>query len=176
MRRRLPTSISRPRREWWSFACVRRCSVSSLIRSVSSATCTSAEPVSPLGAAVLADQLGSFSPWSGPFRENAVHPAGHGPLDASTGRTRLRPLLLLLRLGRLELDVHLRARQLHLAPACGFCLATLPAPFSLAEPAAGLGESLLPRPCGSCLSASGRRSLRTRSGHCAVPRWSRRGW
>src|SRR4029453_3941899 len=47
MRRRLPTSISSPRREWWSLACVRRCSVSSLIRSVSRATCTSAEPVSP---------------------------------------------------------------------------------------------------------------------------------
>src|SRR4249919_2189509 len=47
MRRRLPTSISSPRREWWSLACVRRCSVSSLIRSVSRATWTSAEPVSP---------------------------------------------------------------------------------------------------------------------------------
>src|SRR3954467_4176660 len=47
MRRRLPTSMSRPRREWWSLACVRRCSVSSLIRSVSRAIWTSAEPVSP---------------------------------------------------------------------------------------------------------------------------------
>src|SRR5918999_3171039 len=46
-RRRFPTSISRPRREWWSFLCVRRCSVSSLIRAVSRAICTSAEPVSP---------------------------------------------------------------------------------------------------------------------------------
>src|SRR5215218_6169095 len=46
MRRRLPTSIKRPRREWWSLAWARRCSVSSLIRSVSSATWTSAEPVS----------------------------------------------------------------------------------------------------------------------------------
>ena len=43
----MPTSISRPRREWWSLLCARRCSVSSLMRSVSSATWTSAEPVSP---------------------------------------------------------------------------------------------------------------------------------
>src|SRR3954449_7445123 len=46
MRRRLPTIFSRPRREWWSLLWVRRCSVSSLMRAVSSATCTSAEPVS----------------------------------------------------------------------------------------------------------------------------------
>ena len=45
-RRRRPTSISRPRREWWSLLWVRRCSVSSLIRSVSSATWTSVDPVS----------------------------------------------------------------------------------------------------------------------------------
>src|SRR3954469_8384218 len=47
MRRRLPPIFSRPRREWWSLLWVRRCSVSSLMRSVSSATWTSAEPVSP---------------------------------------------------------------------------------------------------------------------------------
>src|SRR5918998_1911761 len=45
-RRRLPTSINRPRREWWSLRCSRRCSVSSLMRAVSSATWTSVEPVS----------------------------------------------------------------------------------------------------------------------------------
>src|SRR5919112_3373993 len=45
-RRRLPTSISSPRREWWSLRCSRRCSVSSLMRAVSSATWTSVEPVS----------------------------------------------------------------------------------------------------------------------------------
>ena len=43
---RLLTIISRPRRLAWSFLCVRRCSVSSLIRAVSSAICTSGEPVS----------------------------------------------------------------------------------------------------------------------------------
>src|SRR5918999_4496279 len=45
-RRRLPTSLSRPRREWWSFLCARRCSVSSSIRRVRSAIWTSGEPVS----------------------------------------------------------------------------------------------------------------------------------
>src|SRR3954468_21768906 len=45
-RRRLPTSISSPRREWWSLECVRRCSVSSLMRAVSSATWTRVLPVS----------------------------------------------------------------------------------------------------------------------------------
>src|SRR5438105_1860242 len=38
--------MSRPRREWWSFLCSRRCSVSSLMRAVSSATWTSGDPVS----------------------------------------------------------------------------------------------------------------------------------
>src|SRR5829696_9151640 len=45
-RRRLPTSISSPRREWWSLRCSRRCSVRPLMRAVSSATWTSVEPVS----------------------------------------------------------------------------------------------------------------------------------
>src|SRR5918998_1300559 len=45
-RRRCPTSMSSPRREWWSFLCSRRCSVSPLMRSVRSATWTSVEPVS----------------------------------------------------------------------------------------------------------------------------------
>src|SRR3954469_16294828 len=45
-RRRWPTSMSSPRREWWSFLCERRCSVSSLMRSVSSAICTRVLPVS----------------------------------------------------------------------------------------------------------------------------------
>src|SRR5436190_7030623 len=38
--------MSRPRREWWSLLCSRRCSVRWLMRSVSSATCTLVEPVS----------------------------------------------------------------------------------------------------------------------------------
>src|SRR4051794_6451786 len=38
--------MSSPRREWWSFLWERRCSVSSLMRSVSSATCTRVLPVS----------------------------------------------------------------------------------------------------------------------------------
>src|SRR5512132_1052757 len=38
--------MSSPRREWWSFLCARRCSVSWLMRSVSSATCTRVFPVS----------------------------------------------------------------------------------------------------------------------------------
>src|SRR5687768_12402068 len=46
-RRRCPTSLSSPRREWLSFGKLRRCSVSDLIRSVRSAICTSGEPVSP---------------------------------------------------------------------------------------------------------------------------------
>src|SRR5215217_5091789 len=45
-RRRWPTSISRPRREWWSFLCSRRCSVRWLMRAVSRATWTSVDPVS----------------------------------------------------------------------------------------------------------------------------------
>src|SRR6267142_2126163 len=45
--RRLPISISSPRREWWSFAWALKCSVSPLIRSVRSAIWTSGDPVSP---------------------------------------------------------------------------------------------------------------------------------
>src|SRR3984957_14213371 len=45
-RRRLPTSSSSPRREWWSCLCSFRCSVRSAIRLVSSATWASGEPVS----------------------------------------------------------------------------------------------------------------------------------
>src|SRR5919201_4981882 len=45
-RRRFPTSIRSPRREWWSFLCSRKCSVSSLMRAVSRATWTSGDPVS----------------------------------------------------------------------------------------------------------------------------------
>src|SRR6218665_140134 len=37
---------SRPRRPWWSFAWVLKCGVSSLMRAVSRATCTSGLPVS----------------------------------------------------------------------------------------------------------------------------------
>ena len=46
MRLRCPTSIIRPRRECRSCLCTLRCSVSWLIRRVSSETCTSGEPVS----------------------------------------------------------------------------------------------------------------------------------
>src|SRR5689334_20555224 len=38
--------MSSPRREWWSLRCSRRCPVRSLIRWVSSATCTRVLPVS----------------------------------------------------------------------------------------------------------------------------------
>src|SRR3954451_12321072 len=38
--------MSRPRREWWSLRCSRRCPVRSLIRCVSSATWTRVLPVS----------------------------------------------------------------------------------------------------------------------------------
>src|SRR5918911_5459928 len=38
--------MSRPRREWWSLRCSRRCAVRSLIRCVSSATWTRVFPVS----------------------------------------------------------------------------------------------------------------------------------
>src|SRR3954452_21278565 len=38
--------MSSPRREWWSFLCERRCSVSSVMRSVSSSSCTRVLPVS----------------------------------------------------------------------------------------------------------------------------------
>src|SRR6266496_1541305 len=43
---RFPTILSSPRRDEWSFLCVLRCSVSSVMRWVSSAICTSGEPVS----------------------------------------------------------------------------------------------------------------------------------
>ncbi len=43
---RLETIISNPRRLAWSLACVLKCSVRSLIRAVSKATCTSGDPVS----------------------------------------------------------------------------------------------------------------------------------
>src|SRR5687768_8724917 len=46
--RRRPTILSRPRREAWSCLWVFRCSVSSAMRCVRTATCTSADPVSPL--------------------------------------------------------------------------------------------------------------------------------
>src|SRR5579864_8158612 len=46
MRRRWPTSLSRPRRDAWSLGWSRRCSVSDVMRSLSTATWTSVEPVS----------------------------------------------------------------------------------------------------------------------------------
>src|SRR5207249_8095319 len=45
--RRLPISISKPRREWLSLVCCLKWSVRPLTRSVRSAICTSGEPVSP---------------------------------------------------------------------------------------------------------------------------------
>src|SRR5215204_6224289 len=54
--------MSRPRREWWSFECVRRCSVRSLMRSVSSATWTSVLPVSfsPLPNCAISSRFRSW--------------------------------------------------------------------------------------------------------------------
>ena len=57
-RRRRPTSISRPRRLWWSCLWSLRCSVRSAIRVVRTAIWTSAEPVSPVGPGVLRDDCG----------------------------------------------------------------------------------------------------------------------
>src|SRR3954470_9564722 len=45
-RRRWPTSMSSPRREWWSLRCSRRCAVRSLMRWVSRAIWTRVLPVS----------------------------------------------------------------------------------------------------------------------------------
>src|SRR5580704_9150289 len=54
-RRRWLTIINKPRRELWSFLLVCKCSVKWLMRCVSNATCTSAEPVSL--ACVLNDSI-----------------------------------------------------------------------------------------------------------------------
>src|SRR6478609_6341960 len=83
MRRRLPTSISRPRREWWSLGCVRRCSVSSFIRSVASAICTSAEPVS-LSARPCLPISSLFFSLVRPIAKKRRAPGGSRPLEAST--------------------------------------------------------------------------------------------
>src|SRR5690606_17514736 len=53
-RRRRPTRRSRPRRLWWSCLWVLRCSVRSLMRLLSSAICTSGDPVSPSAVAYSA--------------------------------------------------------------------------------------------------------------------------
>jgi hypothetical protein len=53
--RRWPTIFSRPRREWWSLWCSRKWSVRWLMRAVSSATCTRAEPRSFSWSLVLLD-------------------------------------------------------------------------------------------------------------------------
>src|SRR5919109_4037294 len=83
-RRRLPTSMSSPRREWWSLRCSRRCSVSSLMRAVSSATWTSVEPVSPSSRPNLAT-MSRFASAVSVIRRTTV--AGTG---SPTGRLRGR--------------------------------------------------------------------------------------
>src|SRR5689334_3093317 len=96
MRRRLPTSISKPRREWWSLACVRRCSVSSLIRSVSRATWTSAEPVSPSARPYLPISSPFFSLVRLILKKAPCSGRRSRPLEASTDA-----------LGVLDVDAHL---------------------------------------------------------------------
>src|SRR4249919_3494860 len=87
MRRRLPTSISRPRREWWSLLCARRCSVSSLIRSVARAIWTSAEPVSPSARPYLPISSLFFSLVR--LIKTPCTLRGSRPLEASTDALRL---------------------------------------------------------------------------------------
>src|ERR1700733_3688132 len=108
MRRRLPTSISRPRREWWSLLCSRRWPVSSLIRSVSRATWTSAEPVSPSARPYLPISSLFFSlvrPMSCSPQKNRA-PRGSRPLEASTDA-----------LGVLDVAAHLRDQPLGVGEA-----------------------------------------------------------
>src|SRR4029077_10635716 len=103
MRRRLPTSISRPRREWWSLLCSRRWPVSSLIRSVSRATWTSAEPVSPsarpylpisslfFSLARLISKKVSRSEWSSPPLGAITDPVSALDIGAHLDDQRLDP-------------------------------------------------------------------------------------
>ena len=56
----MPTIIRRPRREWLSCLCSRRCSVRVLIRAVRTAIWTSGEPVSPAMGCVLLDNGSLF--------------------------------------------------------------------------------------------------------------------
>src|SRR4051794_41690745 len=67
--------MSRPRREWWSCLCSRRCSVRWLMRRVSSAICTSGEPVS---SAVLPNCCTTSRFWS------VVSVIGGGPEQRQT--------------------------------------------------------------------------------------------
>src|SRR5215216_1409180 len=83
-RRRWPTSISSPRREWWSLRCSRRCWVSSLMRAVSSATWTSVEPVSASPCPYLAT-MSRFASAVSVIRRKTV--AG---VEAPAGRLRSR--------------------------------------------------------------------------------------
>src|SRR6476469_775483 len=105
MRRRLPTSISRPRREWWSLVCVCRCSVSSLIRSVARAIWTSAEPVSlsPRPYLPISSLFFSLVRPISLFLKKTVHPEGSRPLESSTDA-----------LGVIDVAVHLLDQLLDL--------------------------------------------------------------
>src|SRR3954469_22381483 len=97
-RRRLPTSISRPRREWWSLLCSRRWPVNSLIRSVIRATWTSAEPVSPPPRPCLPISSAFFS-FVGLIEKIAAAPrrGDSRPLEASTDNFRLFDVAVHLR-------------------------------------------------------------------------------
>src|SRR5215208_4710453 len=64
-RRRCPTSLRSPRREWLSLGKLRRCSVSPRIRSVSRAIWTSGDPVSPSCTALSVMMLSLASRASG---------------------------------------------------------------------------------------------------------------
>src|SRR6187551_2377525 len=145
MRRRLPTSISSPRREWWSLLWVRRCSVSSLIRAVASAICTSAEPVSPSARPCLPISSLFFS-LVRPMSRKRRAPGGSRPLEASTDDHRRYTLFrgFCPRLRGLELDVHLGAGQLHL-PWLGVLAHDLALALGLAELAVGLLQGLARR-------------------------------
>src|SRR3954447_16736298 len=72
--------MSSPRREWWSLRCSRRCAVRSLMRWLSSATCTRVLPVSCAFAPNRAT-ISAFCSWvsvvmSGAHGSRAIRPFG----------------------------------------------------------------------------------------------------
>src|SRR3972149_2246667 len=111
-RRRWPTSISRPRREAWSFLWSFRCSVSSEIRLLSTAIWTSVEPVSvsprPCSATISAfcsfvrDMVADRLPGRTRRRPSSPEHRVPGRLDEGREQPPLEPAL-----GR---DRHLRDR------------------------------------------------------------------
>src|SRR5690242_12440756 len=106
--------MSRPRREWWSFLCSRRCSVSSLMRAVSRATWTSGDPVS-LSPRPYFRMTSCFASLVSGTRENVAERLGRASRRQAAHVVDVLLHLLLERLGGVEAFLVAQAVEQHQA-------------------------------------------------------------